>query len=77
MADNGNKGTKDKDDGDSDRAERYKQAATEALEMIDWSIGFLVGSHKEKIAGQLARNRKHIRENLMREPAEPVPTTDE
>jgi hypothetical protein len=76
MADNGNKGTKD-DDGDSDRAERYKQAATEALEMIDWSIGFLVGSHKEKIAGQLARNRKHIRENLMREPAEPVPTTDE
>jgi hypothetical protein len=77
MADNGNKGTKDTDDGDSDRAERYKQAATEALEMIDWSIGFLVGSHKEKIAGQLARNRKHIRENLMREPAEPVPTTDE
>jgi hypothetical protein len=56
---------------------RYKQAATEALEMIDWSIGFLVGSHKEKIAGQLARNRKHIREDLMREPAESVPTTDE
>lgn len=77
MADNGKRGTTDKSDRDSDRAERYKQAATEALEMIDWSIGFLVGSHKEKIAGQLARNRKHIRENLMREPAEPVPTTDD
>jgi hypothetical protein len=77
MADNGKRGATDNGDGDSERAERYKQAATEALEMIDWSIGFLVGSHKEKIAGQLARNRKHIREDLMREPAESVPTTDE
>ena len=77
MGDNGKSRSTDNGDGDSERAERYKQAATEALEMIDWSIGFLVGSHKEKIADQLARNRKHIREDLMREPAEPVPTADE
>ena len=60
--------------GSSDEVERYKQAATEALEMLDWCIGYLVGTHKEGIASQLARNRKHIRENLMREPEEPVPT---
>jgi hypothetical protein len=77
MAGNGKGRSRSDGDDDSERAERYKQAATEALEMLDWSIGFLVGSHKEKIAGQLARNRKHIREDLMREPAEPVPTTKE
>jgi len=77
MTDNGKRDSTENGDGDSQRAERYKQAATEALEMVDWSIGFLVGSHKEKIAGQLARNRKHIREDLMREPAEPVPTAEE
>lgn len=42
--------------------------------MLDWCIGFLVGIH-DGIASQLARNRKHIREDLMREPAEPVPTS--
>lgn len=56
-------------------ADRYRQAATEALEMLDWCIGFLVGIRKEAIAAQLAHNRKHIREDLMNEPAEPVPTT--
>jgi hypothetical protein len=76
MAANGKGGARNNGE-DSARAERYKQAATEALEMLDWSIGYLVGSHKEKIAGQLARNRKHIREDLMREPAEPVPTSKE
>lgn len=60
--------------GGSDEVERYKRAATEALEMLDWCIGYMVGTHKEGIASQLARNRKHIRENLMREPEEPVPT---
>jgi hypothetical protein len=60
--------------GGTDEVERYKQAATEALEMLDWCIGYLVGTHKEGIASQLASNRKYIRENLMREPEEPVPT---
>jgi len=43
--------------------------------MLDWCIGYLVGTRKEAIASQLARNRKHIREDLMREPKEPVPTS--
>lgn len=62
---------------DPRKAERYKRAATEALEMLDWSIGYLVGIRKHDIAFQLARNRKHIREDLMREPAEPVPTSQD
>jgi hypothetical protein len=66
MADNGN-----------DKAERYKQAATDALEMLDWCIGFLVGIRKEAIASQIAQNRAYIRKQLLHEPAEPVPTSKE
>jgi hypothetical protein len=55
-------------------AERYKQAATDALEMVDWCIGYFVGTHKGSIASQLAKNRAHIRRDLMREPEESVPT---
>ena len=65
-----------KDNGnDSSEVDRYRRAATEALEMLDWCIGYLVGTHKEKIASQLAQNRAHIRRRLMHEPEEPVPTS--
>jgi hypothetical protein len=67
MAENGTSG--------SNETERYRQAATDALEMVDWCIGYLVGSHKEKIASQLAQNRAHIRKQLLHESAEPVPTS--
>lgn len=77
MADNDKSRSSDNGDGDTGQAERYKRAATEGLEMLDWSIGFLVGSRKYSIASKLAQNRKHIREDLMREPAEPVPTSKE
>ncbi len=70
MAKNGSK-------NGSDQAERYKQAATDALEMVDWCIGFLVASHKEGIASQLAHNRAFIRKQLLHEPTEPVPTEKE
>jgi hypothetical protein len=56
-------------------ADRYRQAATDALEMVDWCIGHMVGTHKNSIASGLARNRKYIREQLLHEPAEPVPTS--
>jgi hypothetical protein len=76
MANNGKSRSADNEQDDS-RAERYKQAATEGLEMLDWCIGFLVGSRKHEIASRLAQNRKHVREDLMREPAEEIPTSKE
>jgi hypothetical protein len=45
--------------------------------MLDWAIGYMVGIRKESIPAQFARNRQHVREELMREPAEPVPTSKE
>jgi hypothetical protein len=67
----------DGNNGRSEEADRYRQAATEALEMLDWCIGYLVGSRKEKIAAQLAKNRAHLRKQLMHEPEEPLPTSEE
>jgi hypothetical protein len=63
--------------GNSPRSEadRYEQAATESLELLDWCIGYFVGSKKGAIAAELASNRRYIKENLMREPEEPLPTS--
>jgi hypothetical protein len=69
MADNGN--------AQSNEAKRYKEAATQALEMLDWCIGYLVGVRKEGIAARLAQNRSYIRKRLMDEPEEPLPTSKE
>jgi len=62
--------------GRSDEAERYKQAANDALQQLDWCIGYFAGIRKSKIANGLARNRSYIRERLMQEAAEPVPASD-
>jgi hypothetical protein len=45
--------------------------------MLDWCIGYLVGIHKDQIASRLASNRRYIKEHLMREPEEPLPTSDD
>jgi len=63
-------------DRDRPEVERYKQAANDALQQLDFCIGYLVGSRKSPIAGRLVRNRAHIRERLMGEAAEPLPTAD-
>ena len=57
-----------------DQGERYRQAAEDAPEQLDWCIGYLHGIHKARISKQLARNRTYIRRNLMLAPTEPVPS---
>jgi len=54
--------------------DRYRRAAEDALQQLDWCIGYLHGIHKAKISKQLARNRSYIRRSLMHEAHEPVPT---
>jgi hypothetical protein len=65
---------------DRDEAqERYRQAAEDALQQLDWCIGYLHGIKKVGISRALARNRAHIRTELLRRPEQPVPAqeTDE
>lgn len=60
-----------------DEAERYREAAEDALQQLEWCIGYLHGIRKTRISRSLARNRSFIRTQLMRRAEEPVPTADE
>jgi hypothetical protein len=59
--------------------ERYRQAAEDALQQLDWTIGYLHGIKKTQISRALAQNRSHIRRHLMGKSEEPLPDqqTDE
>jgi hypothetical protein len=46
-------------------ADRYRKAAEDALQQLDWAIGYLHGIHKVDISRALARNRSFIRRELM------------
>ena len=66
------------DDGDGE-VERYRRAAEDALQQLDWCIGYLHGIRKVAISRALARNRSHIRTQLMDVEEQPLPAqeTDE
>jgi hypothetical protein len=55
-------------EGETAQAERYRVAAEDALEQLDWTIGYLHGIRKRGISKALARNRYYIRRSLMRKP---------
>jgi hypothetical protein len=58
----------------TNQEERYRRAAEDALQQLDWCIGYLHGIRKPQISTALARNRSYIRKNLMNEAREPLPT---
>jgi hypothetical protein len=55
-------------------ADRYRKAAEDALQQLDWVIGYLHGIRKLDISRALAKNRSHIRTQLMHRDDEPMPT---
>jgi hypothetical protein len=66
------------DDGQSDRhnreeVERYRQAAEDALQQLDWCIGYLHGIRKLDVSRALAKNRSYIRSQLLKRAEEPLP----
>ena len=67
---------RDDDDRNLDELERYRQAAEDALQQLDWCIGYLHGIRKTDISRALAKNRSHIRTQLLRRPEEPVPAQE-
>jgi hypothetical protein len=60
-------------------ADRYRQAAEDALQQLDWAIGYLHGIRKTEISAALAKNRTFIRTQLMKQedPGTPNQETDE
>jgi hypothetical protein len=67
------------DDGsrsDEDRdweVERYRRAAEDALQQLDWCIGYLHGIRKVQVSKALAKNRSYIRNNLLEREEQPLP----
>jgi len=59
-----------------DEVSRYRQAAEDALQQLDWCIGYLHGIRKLQISRALARNRNSIRSNLLQRPEQALPSTE-
>src|SRR6478609_10560654 len=66
-------------DGASKDEELYRRAAEDALQQLDWAIGYLHGIRKTEISKALAKNRSYIRTRLLGQDAQPDPSlkTDE
>jgi hypothetical protein len=63
---------RDEDERDVE-LDRYRRAAEDAIQQLDWCIGYLHGIRKIGISRALAKNRSHIRTQLMHKAAEPLP----
>ena len=64
---------RDDDDDRDDQLDRYRQAAEDALQQLDWCIGYLHGIRKVDISRALAKNRSFIRTKLLEQPEEREP----
>jgi hypothetical protein len=49
-----------------EEVERYRSAAEDALQQLDWCIGYFAGSRKGGIAHALSANRAHIRRQYLK-----------
>lgn len=69
----------DRNESKQDEVDRYRRAAEDALQQLDWTIGYLHGIRKTEISTALAKNRTFIREQLMHQKDEGLPDqqTDE
>ena len=65
----------DETPNDRDEAARYRQAAEDALQQLDWCIGYLHGIRKVRVSRALSRNRSYIRRSLMGRSEQPLPTS--
>jgi hypothetical protein len=50
----------------SREADRYRRAAEEALNQLDWCVNYLHGLQKPEIARVIAQNRSFIRREMNR-----------
>jgi hypothetical protein len=67
----GNVSTRPTDE--ADELERYRRASEDALEQLDWCIGYLHAIGKSAASQVLGHNRNTIRTHLLNRAAQPVP----
>jgi hypothetical protein len=56
-----------------DELERWRRAADDAFQQLDWAIGFLYGIRRHREARALAMNRRVIRRRILERSAQPLP----
>jgi hypothetical protein len=56
--------------------ERYRRASEDALQQLDWCIGYIHGCGKKGLAKSLAKNRGYIRTHLLKRSEQPVPSQE-
>jgi hypothetical protein len=55
--------------------DRYRTAAEDALQQLDWCIGYFTASRNRPVARSLGANRAYIRRNVLRRAEQSLPTT--
>jgi hypothetical protein len=65
--------TRQENESRDEELERYRRAADDALQQLDWCIGYLHGIKKVQLSRALAKNRSFIRAQLMKEAEQPLP----
>jgi hypothetical protein len=74
MAQNGKENTGHASIGKTDdELELWRRAAEDAMQQLDWAIGYLHGIKKDREARALSANRRIIRERVLERPAQPLP----
>ena len=53
--------------------DRYRTATEDALQQLDWCIGYFVGCGKSGLARSLGANRAYIRRHVLKRAEQPVP----
>jgi hypothetical protein len=64
---------REKTEQKQEEADRYRKAAEDALQQLDWAIGYLHGIRKLEVSKALAKNRTYIRQQLMGKSEQPLP----
>lgn len=60
-----------------EEVDRYRTATEDALQQLDWCIGYFVGSNKKGLAKSLGSNRSYIRKHILKRPEQAVPEADD
>jgi hypothetical protein len=55
--------------------DKYRTATEDALQQLDWCIGYFTASKNRSVARSLGANRAYIRRNVLRRAEQSLPTT--
>jgi hypothetical protein len=57
--------------------DKYRTASEDALQQLDWCIGYFTGCNKSRLAKSLGANRAYIRRHLLHREEAGMPASSE